>query len=167
MNRCGQRISVILCWAFSVFTVLGAEKETVAPGAMEVKHSPKQPRSGQAVIITASPQTHFASASLEYQIVEPGAYVALKDSEYKSRWVSLHMRPNATEGTFSAEIPSTVQTHRRLVRYRIKGVDNGGRTIISPNPRILNRTSPISFMTGFLRGKPQSSRGVATRKRVR
>ncbi|HEV8540757.1 MAG TPA: CotH kinase family protein [Verrucomicrobiae bacterium] len=131
MNAGRRGLVVILCSWLLALTACGAQKEAAVPAAMEVKHSPKQPRSGQAVTISAIPKTPLTSVSLEYQIVEPGAYVALKDSEYKSRWVPLRMQTNGNGG-FSAEIPGVIQVHRRLVRYRLKGVENGGQGVAAP-----------------------------------
>src|SRR5262249_55007735 len=52
-------------------------------------------------------------------IVLPGNYVALKDPAYTRGWTSVAMQKSA-DG-FSAEIPASAQTHRALIRYRIRG----------------------------------------------
>ena len=59
---------------------------------------------------------------LQYQIVEPGHYVALKDRAYARGWTTIPMAridKKEAEISYSAQLPATVQTNRRLVRYRI------------------------------------------------
>src|SRR4051812_43705900 len=97
MDPRGRTLSGILCLLLLNLSACGAQKEVAAPSAMTVTHSPREPHSGQAVTIKVTPKKALVSASLEYQVVEPGAYVALRDSEYKSRWVSLAMKTNAAE----------------------------------------------------------------------
>src|SRR6185436_14639334 len=58
----------------------------------------------------------------------------LKDAAYASRWTVLPMGRTGpeTEQRFRAQIPATVQTHRRLVRYRFKVTENAGKKVSLP-----------------------------------
>ena len=98
----------------------------------EVQHAPQQPRSGEPVTITAISQTAPASLLLEYQIVEPGQYVALQDPAFQSKWVSVPMEKFHSETRFSAQVPGSAQSHRRLIRYRFKGADAAGNSFLFP-----------------------------------
>lgn len=100
-----------------------------------VVHSPATPKSGQAVTILALVAPEMSKVTLQYQVVEPGAYVELADREYATRWVSLPMTAGATTKkhvAYTAQIPADVQKHRQLVRYRISVKDRAGRTLIAP-----------------------------------
>lgn len=99
------------------------------PAVRQVAHSPRAPASGQAVTITAkiTDPDRIAAACLEYQIVEPGAYIRLTDAAWSTAWVSLDMNDTGVNGDATADddifttvIPATVQLHRRLVRYRLR-----------------------------------------------
>ncbi len=133
-------IAVFCGWVFCPGNTL-AQTSTVAPPpspVREFKHSPMQPRSGEAVTISARLAAPGSSLSLEYQVVDPGQYVALNDADYKSRWTALPMTPepalrNPEAGAaYTAQIPATVQTNRRLVRYRLKATDAQGRAFSAP-----------------------------------
>ncbi|MHC4439404.1 MAG: lamin tail domain-containing protein [Planctomycetota bacterium] len=113
------------------------------PHIRQVKHSPKQPKSGQAVTISAkvTDSDGVADVTLSYKIIEPGSYVNIKDPQYNTNWINVPMHDNGLDGdaiagddTYSAQIPGFVQAHRRLVRYRIMIVDNGGRALMVPYP---------------------------------
>src|SRR6267142_4994588 len=84
-----------------------------------VRHSPQQPRSGQVVQITATLPAEIPLATLEYQVVDPGKYIELRDPAYKTNWVSIAM--SRSKADFVASLPAELQKHRRLVRYRIRG----------------------------------------------
>lgn len=108
------------------------------PKPFHVTHAPEQPRAGQAVRITVrtSPEQLLGrSVSLEYQLVDPGRYLALASAAYTNQWVSVPMRAAASEDTtpsagvtYSAELSGSLQQHRRLVRYRIRA----GRELVAP-----------------------------------
>lgn len=111
------------------------------PHIRQVDHLPKQPAGGEAVTITAkvTDDDGVASVTLKYQIVSPGSYIHLDDSAYNSGWVSLAMNDSGSGGDevagddiYTVEVPSGVQTHRRLVRYRITVVDSGARSLTVP-----------------------------------
>jgi len=126
-------ISLAWCFWFLFATeVHSAQKEAIdsAPGN-EIKHSPQQPRSNEPVTITARLIFPAKSVALEYQIVEPGRYITLKDAEYNPRWVSVPMTKSSADSTafYSVQVPGNIQTNRRLVRYRVKAT-NGEDTVI-------------------------------------
>src|SRR5258708_1773012 len=63
-----------------------------APQAIQaVSHRPKQPHSGEAVKITATVPATMTNVTLQYQFVDPGKYIDLKDAAYKTNWISLLM----------------------------------------------------------------------------
>jgi len=114
---------------------------SLPPHIRQVAHEPKQPAATQAVRIAAkiTDEDGVANASLQYQLVDPGDYIELTDAAYQANWTSAPMndrglsgdeRPD--DGVFTAELPGTLHTHRRLVRYRITATDSGGRSITAP-----------------------------------
>jgi hypothetical protein len=105
------------------------------PWCARVTHTPQQPKSGQPVNITASIAQEMTDVALQYQLVEPGDYIELKDPQYAKNWQSLLMNPGDTakgQTSYSVQLPASLQTHRRLVRYRITAKDSGGKPILSP-----------------------------------
>ncbi len=108
-----------------------------------VRHEPPQPRSGEPVRVTAAvadPQGD-PRVVVEYQVVEPGRYLELKDPEYASNWVAVPMAAQgagaAGDGgarSYRAELPGSLQVHRRLVRYRIRAEGPGGLPASAPSP---------------------------------
>ena len=120
---------------------------TVPPLLRQVEHEPREPRSGDAVLVTvkATDPQGVGELTLQYQVVEPGAYIRLTDEEYDAPWETLPLRDDGLEGDlvgadsiYSAHIPADVQVHRRLVRYRIQAVDvegNGVRVPYADDPQ--------------------------------
>ena len=115
---------------------------TIEPQITEVRHTPDQPRGGELVRITARYAGPVAAqrVTLQYQLVDPGKYVALQDAEYRTNWVSVAMNGESKNGDalagdriYSAEIPGELQIHRRLVRYRITAVDVDGHGAMAPS----------------------------------
>lgn len=113
------------------------------PQIRQVEHNPEQPMGGVPVKITAkvTDPDGVSAVTLEYQVVNPGNYIELTDSAYTNaaNWISLPMNDAGTNGdgsagddTFTAEIPASVQTHRRLIRYRITVADTGARSVRVP-----------------------------------
>ena len=143
----------------------GAINTVFAPNAppqiRQVEHTPQQPAGGVPVLITAkvTDPDGVSAVTLEYQIVNPGNYIELTDAAYTNatNWISMPMNDAGTNGdwtagddTFTAEIPAAVQTHRRLIRYRITVADTGARSVRVPSgimmihlPRSIS-TSPCS-----------------------
>jgi hypothetical protein len=113
----------------------------VPPCVAQVVHSPKQPRSSQVVTITAkiTDPEGVDLVRLQYQIVEPGSYFSVIDGTYQSGWISIDMHDDglngdqvAGDGIYTAQVPASVQQHRRLVRYRIFVVDSQSNFITVP-----------------------------------
>lgn len=123
-----------LCW-------LSAAAAVAAPSAfvLHSAHTPLRPRSGQAVGITAEVGPDLSEVRLEYQLVEPGAYIELKDPAYASNWVALAMKPGGRSkyggALYSAELPGHLQKHRTLVRYRFAARDAAGQRRGWPDAR--------------------------------
>lgn len=131
----------------------------VPPQVRQVDHTPQQPTSSQATVITAKvtdPQG-VGSVQLLYQVVAPGNFIPatfprtvpqiLADPggprpvnpafENPANWTTLPMVDDgsgsdavATDGIFTAVIPA--QPHRTLVRYRINATDIPGTAIRVP-----------------------------------
>jgi hypothetical protein len=115
--------------------------ENVPPLIRQVSHSPKQPKSGQIVTVTAkvTDSDGVADVILSYQIVEPGGYINLKDSQYYTNWTEVTMHDDGIDGDkivgddiYSAQLPGSIQVHRRLIRYRITVTDNSGQALMVP-----------------------------------
>jgi hypothetical protein len=125
-----MRPRVVLLSLLICATTFAAEK----PKALisEVQHSPAQPRSGQPVTITASVIATPETLTLEYQVVEPGKYIALDDPAFRLGWHSVKMEKFHSDLRYSAQIPAETQEHRRLIRYRFKGKDAAGKEIVFP-----------------------------------
>jgi len=113
------------------------------PHIRQVKHSPRRPKSGELVTVTAkvTDRDGVASVTLMYQLVEPGHYIRVTDGQYHLNWINARMHDDGLNGDveagddiYSVQLPASVQTHRRLVRYRIAVVDNAGHALILPYP---------------------------------
>ncbi len=107
----------------------------------QVNHSPEQPKSGEPVTITAkiTDSDGIAAATLLYQVVDPGNYIELNDALYQTSWLSIPMVDNGSNGDaqagdsiYTAVLPASLQTHRRLIRYRIASSDMAGQTLNIP-----------------------------------
>jgi len=132
-------------WRSSIGPTPGAINSAFAtnapPQIRQVNHSPNQPVEGEPVIVTAkiSDPEGVDSVSLYYQIVDPGAYIALDDSAYASNWITIPMTDDGTGGDemagdsiYTATLSEAIQQHRRLVRYRISSTDDVAATITVP-----------------------------------
>jgi len=117
--------------------------DNTPPHIRQVKHSPKQPKSGRPVTITAkvTDSDGVADVTLSYQLVEPGSYINIRDFQYSTNWINLAMHDDGLNGdtiagddTYSVQIPGSIQIHRRLVRYRITISDSDGRALMVPYP---------------------------------
>jgi len=113
------------------------------PRLAKVEHSPRQPKGGEAVVITAEPGSAAAGLEVyaEYQIVRPGNYVSIHDAAYGKNWIKLPMNDlgqagdsRARDGLFSATVPNTVQRHRHLIRYRVSVKNPLGQATAAPYP---------------------------------
>ena len=113
------------------------------PQIRRMDHSPEQPGPGVPVTITAkvTDLDGVAAVTLQYQVVDPGNYIELTDAAYATSWTDLPMKDDGAGGdTFAADdvytavLPAALQTHRRLIRYRIRVEDTGGRALTVPYP---------------------------------
>ncbi len=76
---------------------------------------------------------------LEYQLVNPGSYIDLTDAAYTNNWTLVPMNDAGANGdlvagdnVYSADLPGSIQTHRRLVRYRMTVSDMLGFSVRVP-----------------------------------
>jgi hypothetical protein len=115
--------------------------ENTPPHIRQVNHSPKQPKSGDVVTVTAkvTDSDGVADVILSYQVVEPGNYINIKDSQYYTNWTDVTMHDDGIDGDkiagddiYSVQLPGSIQVHRRLIRYRITVTDSGGRGLMVP-----------------------------------
>ncbi len=113
----------------------------IPPHIRQVKHRPEQPRSNEVVTITAKVTDNdgVGAVTLLYQLVDPGNYIHLNDAAYESDWTDLTMHDDGVNGDeiagddiYSVAMPSALQVHRRLVRYRITVEDTGNRSVRAP-----------------------------------
>ncbi|MDB5319807.1 MAG: hypothetical protein JWN40_1438 [Phycisphaerales bacterium] len=95
-----------------------------------VTHAPQQPKPNQAVHVTATIAPSFTNITLQYQLVDPGAYIELKDPAYAKNWIALPM--HAAGNAWTADLPANLQTHRRLIRFRIMATAAGGQSVTAP-----------------------------------
>jgi hypothetical protein len=141
--------------------------ESAPPYVRQVAHSPEQPKTGTEAVVTAkaTDPDGVGSVKLEYQIVQPGAYVPAylakttsvlrrnpndpneRNPEYfgADKWMSVAMVDDGTDGdatagddTYSVTLPA--QVNRALVRYRIVVEDSkgAGATVPYPDDESLN-----------------------------
>ncbi|MDB5294503.1 MAG: hypothetical protein JWO31_486 [Phycisphaerales bacterium] len=124
-------VAVALCW------LAAPDPAAAAAWCRDVSHAPIQPKSGEAVKVSAVVAAGVTDVSLQYQLVEPGDYIELKDPAYAKKWVPLPMRAgppakNNKGTTYAVQLPGDLQKNRRLVRYRITGKSVGGQAVTSP-----------------------------------
>ncbi|MBN1807127.1 MAG: lamin tail domain-containing protein [Sedimentisphaerales bacterium] len=115
----------------------------IPPHIRQVEHTPLQPRSDEIVTITAkvTDSDGVADVSLVYQVVEPGNYINLTDGQYGINWTSMAMNDGGHDGDeiagddiYTVQMPSSMQVHRRLIRYRIIVRDRSGQGLRVPYP---------------------------------
>ena len=125
--------------------------DNIGPHIRQVSHAPKQPVSGEVVNVTAkvTDPDGVASVILHYQLVDPGSYIRyqysdgnnnrLIDPEYLENWIGIAMNDDGVEGDeragddiYTAQVAASLQTHRRLVRYRITAEDGAGALVEVP-----------------------------------
>jgi hypothetical protein len=113
----------------------------IPPHMRQVNHNPKQPTSNEDVKVTVkvTDPDGIQFVILYYQLVYPGSYIERDDPEYETNWTPLVMNDNGTGGDeiagdniYTVVIPSSLHSHRMLVRYRIKTKDNTGLEITGP-----------------------------------
>ncbi len=132
----------------------------VPPQIRQVNHEPKQPLSGEAVVITAkvTDPDGVKQVTLKYQVVRPGSYIPAylpvspisllisdpfqsqpvnPDFENPNNWNRLTMVDDGTgqdviagDDVYTVVVPG--QNNRTLMRYRIETEDNTGDLIRVP-----------------------------------
>ena len=115
---------------------------TQSPTCMrQVEHTPKQPLSGEAVTVSCkiTDPAGVSAVTLQYQLVNPGAYIRLSDAEYQTNWTNAVMLDDGLNGdsvagdsVYSVQLPGSLQTNRRLVRYRITAQNTLGKSLTAP-----------------------------------
>ncbi len=115
--------------------------DNIPPHIRQVNHSPKQPKSNELITITAkvTDPDKVVDVTLFYQVVEPGNYIRIIDSAYRLDWTGIAMHDDGLEGDrtagdyiYTVLLPSSLQVHRRLVRYRIRVTDAASNSLIVP-----------------------------------
>jgi len=115
--------------------------DNIPPHIRQVKHSPKQPGSGDVVTITTkiTDPDGVESATLLYQLVNPGDYFGPGQPRFYDTWTTVDMHDDglngdliAGDGIYTVQLPGSLQAHRRLVRYRIGVTDSLGSSLIVP-----------------------------------
>ncbi len=105
------------------------------PAIRQVAHTPKEPKAAEDVVITAkiTDPDGVGAVTLQYQAVNPGSYIRKTDAAYTTTWTTVTMVDDGTGGDavagdsiYSVTIPASVQTNRRLVRYRLSAADLHG-----------------------------------------
>lgn len=113
----------------------------IPPQARQITHTPNQPTANVPVTITAriTDPDGMGAVTLAYQTVDPGNYIRKTDASYLTSWTNVPMLDNGTGGdvvagdsVFTAILPASVQTNRRLVRYKITFADTFGNTQTVP-----------------------------------
>lgn len=113
----------------------------IPPQARQVTHTPHQPTAGVPVSITAriTDPDGIGSVNLAYQSVDPGNYIRKTDPAYLTTWTTVTMVDNGTAGDlvagdsiFTAILPASLQTNRRLVRYKLTFADTLGNSQTIP-----------------------------------
>ncbi|MEN8127146.1 MAG: lamin tail domain-containing protein [Planctomycetota bacterium] len=111
------------------------------PQIRQVDHTPNEPKSGEIVTVTAkvTDPDGVASVILQYQLVNPGSYIRIQDTAYGTTWTNLVMHDDGLNGDefsgddiYTIEMPAGLQTHRRLIRYRITVEDTPGNSVRVP-----------------------------------
>lgn len=129
--------------------------ENTPPHIRQVTCAPKQPKAGEVVTIMCkvTDSDGVSSVTLRYQPVNPGNYVPITFPNYSSidapipnpaydnpaNWINQTMYDDATHGDqiagdhiYTAQLPGALQSHRRLIRYRITAQDTGAQSLTVP-----------------------------------
>ena len=95
----------------------------IPPSARQVEHSPKQPKTGEPVVVTTkvTDADGVQSVVLSYQEVNPGDYISITDPRFQTEWTDLAMVDDGTggdatadDGIYTVTIPGELQMHRKL-----------------------------------------------------
>ncbi len=124
------------------------------PHIRQVEHTPRAPKSGEIVTITAkiTDSDGVGAATLMYQISDPGSYIPMTlpnypssnpatvpNPAYERNWEMRQMRDDGTAGGrgrgrrhLHSPTALLLQRHRRLVRYRLLVIDGSGNSLQAP-----------------------------------
>ena len=104
------------------------------PQSRQVNHTPQSPKPGEPVTISVkvTDPDGVAAVTLRYQLVNPGDYIGISNVRYASEWTEIPMGLSEGTDTYTATIAGEMQTHRRLVRYRITVADVPGAAVMVP-----------------------------------
>jgi len=129
----------------SAYPTPGAKNSVYAanipPHIRQVTHTPKQPKSGETVTITAkvTDPDGVANVTLWFQLVNPGSYISRNDAQYQTNWIDMEMHDDGLNGDefagddiYTVQMPGDLHINRQLVRYRITVVDTGNRSLLVP-----------------------------------
>lgn len=119
----------------------GVFADNIPPHIRQVGHSPEQSRSGDVVTVTAkiTDPDGVSGVTLLYQLVEPGNYFSREHIRLYKNCLSVDMHDDglngdasAGDGVYTVQLPGSLQTHSRLVRYRIEVTDSLGNSLLVP-----------------------------------
>ncbi|MCK4293945.1 MAG: lamin tail domain-containing protein, partial [Planctomycetes bacterium] len=136
-----------------------AYADNTPPHMRQVKHSPEHPKSGEDVKITVkvTDSDGVQYVMLYYQLVDPGSYIELDDLQYQTNWILAAMTDDGTGGDQQADdhiytvvLDGSKQTHRRLVRYRIKAWDYTGLSLTGPYRYDYEKKEPVPNFAYFV-----------------
>ncbi|HTI71031.1 MAG TPA: CotH kinase family protein [Candidatus Limnocylindria bacterium] len=115
MNTARTLLLSSVCLCLSLLRLLAGE------ALWNASHQPFYPHSGTEVKITVDGPSdgQDTEPSLEYQVVEPGAYVGKMDAGYSKNWKPISLTKGTHASQWNATIPAEAQHNRRLVRYRV------------------------------------------------
>lgn len=111
------------------------------PLLAEVRHEPRQPRSGEPVVVTArlTNPSEVASVKFRYQPVAPGNYLRRSDPAFATNWIEMDAHDDglagdaqAGDGIFSVTVPGSLQIHRQLLRYQVVVRGASGASFSAP-----------------------------------
>jgi len=129
-----------LCWLLGPAVLQAKPPQVVGPAipwVLKTEHAPLQPHSGEAVHISVQVQPGLTNVVLQYQLVEPGAYIELRDPAFTNRWQSLPMQPVEStndQPVFQATLPAQLQKNRCLIRYKFSAMDANRQLRLAPDP---------------------------------
>src|SRR5687768_8989672 len=90
--KCGRTWIVVVLRLGVAGVSAGQAPAAVEKWCRNVGHAPQQPRPGERVRVSATVADGVSEVRLEYQVVEPGAYVERADPAYGKGWVSVTMK---------------------------------------------------------------------------
>ena len=115
--------------------------DKAAPHIRQVSHSPKIPKPGEEVVISAkvTDPEGVQSVVLRHQVVEPGNYIQVDDEAFLTDWVEVTMADDgvapdvlAGDDIYTIALAAELQEHRHLLRYQITVTDAEGTGITVP-----------------------------------